>query len=73
MVAHAKKRMVSKNVLVDSVAKMASSFQEFIRSSTQKLDAGEVYEESSGYKEKKHGVDVYFPRSIESVLLASRF
>uniref|UniRef100_A0A2N9EQR9 Myb/SANT-like domain-containing protein n=1 Tax=Fagus sylvatica TaxID=28930 RepID=A0A2N9EQR9_FAGSY len=45
LVAHAKKRMVSKDVLADSVAKMASSFQEFIRTSTQKLDAGEVYDE----------------------------
>jgi hypothetical protein len=45
LVAHAKKRMVSKDVLADSVAKMASSFQEFIRTSTQKLYAGEVYDE----------------------------
>ena len=45
LVSHAKKRMVSKDVLADSVAKMASSFQEFIRTSTQKLDAGEVYDE----------------------------
>jgi hypothetical protein len=45
LVSHAKKRMVSKDVLADSMAKMASSFQEFIRTSTQKLDAGEVYDE----------------------------
>uniref|UniRef100_A0A2N9FQY4 Myb/SANT-like domain-containing protein n=1 Tax=Fagus sylvatica TaxID=28930 RepID=A0A2N9FQY4_FAGSY len=45
LVSHAKKRMVSKDVLADSVAKMVSSFQEFIRTSTQKLDAGEVYDE----------------------------
>uniref|UniRef100_A0A2N9EKA0 Uncharacterized protein n=1 Tax=Fagus sylvatica TaxID=28930 RepID=A0A2N9EKA0_FAGSY len=45
LVAHAKKRMMSKDVLADSVAKMASSFQEFIRTSTQKLDVREVYDE----------------------------
>jgi hypothetical protein len=45
LVAHAKKRMMSKDVLADSVAKMALSFQEFIRISTQKLDAREVYDE----------------------------
>jgi hypothetical protein len=67
LVAHAKKRMLSKDVLADYVAKMASSFQEFIRSSTQKLDVEEAYEESSGCKEEKHGVNVYFTRSIELV------
>jgi hypothetical protein len=45
MVAHTKKRMVSKDVLVDFVAKMSSSFEEFIFTSTQKLDAGEVYDD----------------------------
>ena len=45
LVAHAKKRMMSKDILADSVAKMASLFQEFIRTSKQKLNAGEVYDE----------------------------
>jgi hypothetical protein len=37
--------MVSKDVLADSMAKMASSFQEFIRTSTQKPDVEKVYDE----------------------------
>ena len=35
LISHAKQRMVSKDVLADSVAKMASSFQEFIRTNTK--------------------------------------
>ena len=37
--------MVSLDVLAASVAKMASSFKEFIRASAQKLNVGEVYHE----------------------------